>query len=98
MYLNLHVQVYALLVLCQSLTLCNSEGAVRERSPASGVPMVENGMTGRVGVGEPPSGGLGALSMGNWAHIRAARNTSNSYMRGRWEDTYSDHLEWRNLL
>lgn len=88
--------------MCQSLTLCNSEGAVRDRSPASGLPMVENGMAGGVGVGEAPSGGLGALSMGNWAHIRAARNTSNSCIVSRgeigWEVTRSDLKECRNVL
>ena len=41
--------------------------------------MVERGMAGGVGVGDPPLGGLGALSMGNWAHIRAARNTNSSF-------------------
>ena len=61
------------------LTSFISEGAVRERSPASGLPMVDRGMVGGVGVGDAPSGGLGALSMGNWAHIRAALNTNNSY-------------------
>ena len=48
---------------------------MRERSPTSGLPRVT---AGGEGVGEAPPGGLGALNMGNWAHIRAARNTSNS--------------------
>ena len=41
--------------------------------------MVERGTAAGVGVGDPPLGGLGALSMGNCAHIRAARNTNSSW-------------------
>ena len=53
-----------------------SAGAVRERSEL----FVANvrGRVGRVGVGEWPSGGQGALSIGNWAHIRAQRYTRSS--------------------
>ena len=37
------------------------------------------GRGGGGGVGDWPSGGLGALSMGNWAHIRAQRYTGSSW-------------------
>ena len=36
-----------------------------------------------MGVGEWPSGGLGALSMGNWEHISAQRYTRSSCAGGR---------------
>ena len=76
--LGTHVHVSIGMLHWYPVTSCTSEGAVRERSPGSGLPMVERGMSGGVGVGEAPAGGLGALSMGNWAHIRAARNTNSS--------------------
>lgn len=37
------------------------------------------GRGGGEGVGDWPSGGLGALNIGNWEHIRAQRYTNNSY-------------------
>ena len=51
-----------------------SSGAVLAALAA--LPMTSVNLRGRVGgggVGEPPSGGSGALSIGNWAHIRAHR-------------------------
>ncbi len=60
-----------------TVSLKYSDGAVRERSALPRLPSVVGrklrGRAGMVGVGEWPSGGLGALSIGNWAHMRAHR-------------------------
>ena len=49
----------------------NSEGMVRERLEPlrEEDPFANRGKSGREGVGEQPSGGLGALRMGNCAHM-----------------------------
>lgn len=37
------------------------------------------GRGGGEGVGDWPSGGLGALNIGNWEHMSAQRYTNSSY-------------------